>query len=73
MSISTEKVDQFKTIRDMWAAGARQQDIADELGKSLGAVRGALRYNGYKFARGGKIVPIHQTGLPFDEFIKQAA
>lgn len=73
MTLSADMIKQLTTVHEMWSKGATQKEVAAAVGKSLSTVRGNLSNYGYKFARGGKIEPIHPTGIAFEDFIRDLA
>ena len=63
MQLSAEQTEFVTTVKDLWSRGLTQQEVADSLRKPLSTVRSRLRYYGFRFGRGGILVPIHAPVL----------
>jgi DNA invertase Pin-like site-specific DNA recombinase len=62
-TLTAEQMEFVQTVKDMWAKGSTQQQIADSLGLHLSTLRNRLRYYGYKFVRPGRIEPVKAPSL----------
>jgi orotate phosphoribosyltransferase-like protein len=63
MALSTEQQEFLDRVRELWAQGLTQEEIARSMGWSLSMLRYRLTRCDYKFGRAGQLVSLDPVNI----------